>query len=339
MNTKPAIELSDHLTKAPDIRMQESISIIVPIFNERLNIEPLYAEIVAAMAAYEFEIIFVDDGSTDRSHEIYEKITHNDGRVSAIRFGTNYGKSAAYTAGFQAAAGDIVVTMDGDLQDDPTDIPLLLAEIERGYDCVVGWKQNGKSSATKFVLSKLFNTPIRLLSSLKLKDMNCPLKAMKAEVAKGLQIYGSLHRFIPLLTGLKPAQVSQIPVKNRQRLHGSTKYGFNKYAHGFFDFITVYLIQRFTLRPMHLFGGLGGISFMIGFLIDGWLSFQYLFLDIIIDGSTPTLLLGLLLIILGALFTSIGLLGEIMLKNTFALNKNLQYSIKQVFKQTPETEQ
>lgn len=312
--------------------MRETISIIVPIFNERLNIQPVYEEITAALAAYDFEILFVDDGSTDKSFEIYEKITQEDSRVTAIRFSTNFGKAAAYTAGFQAANGDIVVTMDGDLQDDPTDIILLLEEMARGYDCVVGWKKTGKSSLPKFLLSKLFNAPIRLLSPLKLKDMNCPLKAMKVEVAKNLQIYGSLHRYIPLLTGLKPSQVSQVPVKNRQRLHGSTKYGFNKYAHGFFDFITVYLIQRFTLRPMHLFGGLGVISFMIGFLIDGWLSFQYLFLDIVIDGSTPTLLLGLLLIILGALFTSIGLLGEIQLKNTFALNKELQYSIRQVFR-------
>lgn len=313
--------------------MKESISIIVPIFNERLSIEPLYQEIIEAMTAYDFEIIFVDDGSTDKSFEIYEQLTEQDARVTALRFSTNFGKAAAYTAGFQAASGDIVVTMDGDLQDDPTDIPQLLTEIAQGYDCVVGWKKTGKSSLPKFLLSKLFNAPIRLLSPLKLKDMNCPLKAMKVEVAKSLQIYGSLHRYIPLLTGLKPSQVSQIPVKNRQRLHGSTKYGFNKYAHGFFDFITVYLIQRFTLRPMHLFGGLGVLSFMIGFLIDGWLTFQYLFLDIVIDGSTPTLLLGLLLIILGALFTSIGLLGEIQLKNTFALNRELQYSIKQVFKQ------
>ncbi len=313
--------------------MKESISIIVPIFNERLSIEPLYQEIIEAMTAYDFEIIFVDDGSTDKSFEIYEQLTEQDARVTALRFSTNFGKAAAYTAGFQAASGDIVVTMDGDLQDDPTDIPQLLTEMAQGYDCVVGWKKTGKSSLPKFLLSKLFNAPIRLLSPLKLKDMNCPLKAMKVEVAKSLQIYGSLHRYIPLLTGLKPSQVSQIPVKNRQRLHGSTKYGFNKYAHGFFDFITVYLIQRFTLRPMHLFGGLGVLSFMIGFLIDGWLTFQYLFLDIVIDGSTPTLLLGLLLIILGALFTSIGLLGEIQLKNTFALNRELQYSIKQVFKQ------
>lgn len=161
--------------------------------------------------------------------------------------------------------------------------------------------------------------------------MNCPLKAMKAEVAKNLQIYGNLHRYIPLLTGLKPSQVSQVPVKNRERIHGSTKYGFNKYAHSFFDFITVFLIQRFTLNPMHLFGGLGVLSFMIGFFIDGWLTFEYFFFDREIDGATPTLLLGLLLIILGALFTSIGLLGEIQLKNTFALNRNLQYSVKQVF--------
>lgn len=312
--------------------MQESISIIIPIFNERLNIQPLYDEVIEAMTAYDFEIIFVDDGSTDKSFEIYEKITQEDSRVTAIRFSTNYGKAAAYTAGFQAANGDIVVTMDGDLQDDPTDIALLLEEMARGYDCVVGWKKTGKSSFTKFLLSKLFNAPIRLLSSVKLKDMNCPLKAMKAEVAKNLQIYGNLHRYIPLLTGLKPSQVSQVPVKNRQRLHGSTKYGFNKYAHGFFDFITVFLIQRFTLRPMHLFGGLGVISFMMGFLIDGWLSLQYLLWDREIDGSTPTLLFGLLLIILGALFTSIGLLGEIQLKNTFALNKDLQYSVKHVFK-------
>lgn len=312
--------------------MQESISIIVPIFNERLNIEPLYKEVIEALSAYDFEIIFVDDGSSDKSFEIYEKITQQDARVTALRFSTNFGKAAAYTAGFQAANGDIVITMDGDLQDDPTDIPLLLEEMASGYDCVVGWKKTGKSSFTKFLLSKLFNAPIRLLSPLKLKDMNCPLKAMRAEVAKSLQIYGSLHRYIPLLTGLKPSQVSQVAVKNRQRLHGSTKYGFNKYAHGFFDFITVYLIQRFTLRPMHLFGGLGAVSFLIGFLIDGWLTFQYLFLDIVIDGSTPTLLLGLLLIILGALFTSIGLLGEIQLKNTFALNRELQYSIKRVFK-------
>lgn len=312
--------------------MQESISIVIPIFNEKPNVELVYDEVIKTMAPYDFEIIFVDDGSIDKSFEAYQPITDRDDRVSAIRFSTNYGKAAAYTAGFQAARGDIVVTMDGDLQDDPSDIPLLLEEMSKGYEMVVGWKKTGKSSLPKFLLSKLFNAPIRALSQLKLKDMNCPLKAMKAEIAKNLNIYGNLHRYIPLLTGLKPSQVSQVPVKNRDRIHGSTKYGFNKYAHGFFDFITVYLIQRFTLRPMHLFGGLGIFSFLIGFVIDGWLSFQYLFLDRVIDGSTPTLLLGLLLIILGALFTSIGLLGEIQLKNTFALNRTLQYSVKEVYK-------
>ncbi len=169
--------------------------------------------------------------------------------------------------------------------------------------------------------------------------MNCPMRAMKSEIANNLNIYGNLHRYIPLLTGLKQFQVSQIPVKNRDRKHGSSKYGFNKYTHGFFDFITVFLIQRFTLRPMHLFGMLGVFSFLIGFIIDGYLSFEYLFYDRNIDGATPTLLLGLLLIILGALFTSIGLLGEIQLKNTFALNKSLQYSVKQVFKKEGESPQ
>lgn len=317
--------------------MQESISIVIPIFNERLNVEPVYQEVIGVMEPYDFEIIFVDDGSTDKSFEAYQPITEQDDRVSAIRFSTNCGKAAAYTAGFQTARGDIVVTMDGDLQDDPTDILVLLEEMSKGFEMVVGWKKTGKSSLPKFILSKMFNAPIRLLSHLKLKDMNCPLKAMKSEIAKNLNIYGNLHRYIPLLTGLKQSQVSQVPVKNRDRIHGSTKYGFNKYAHGFFDFITVFLIQRFTLRPMHLFGGLGIFTFLIGFIIDGWLSFEYLFFDREIDGATPTLLLGLLLIILGALFTSIGLLGEIQLKNTFALNKTLQYSVKQVYqKQKPE---
>ncbi|MCG8337489.1 MAG: glycosyltransferase family 2 protein [Proteobacteria bacterium] len=312
--------------------MEEKISIVIPIFNEKLNIEPLYQEVIAAMSSFNFEIILVDDGSSDKSYEVYQKLAEKDERVIAIRFTTNCGKAAAYTAGFQLAEGDIVVTMDGDLQDDPTDIPILLEEINKGYEMVVGWKKTGKSSFIKFILSKIFNAPIRLFSSIKLKDMNCPLKAMKSEIAKNLVIYGNLHRYIPLLTGLKSSQVSQVAVKNRDRIHGSTKYGFNKYAHGFFDFITVYLIQRFTLRPMHLFGGLGIISFLIGFFIDGWLSFEYLFFDRVIDGATPTLLLGLLLIILGALFTSIGLLGEIQLKNTFALNKNLQYSVKKIYK-------
>jgi glycosyltransferase involved in cell wall biosynthesis len=318
--------------------MPESISIIIPIFNERPNVDPVYQEVVDVMAPYDFEIIFVDDGSTDKSYEAYQPIAEKDDRVSTIRFSTNYGKAAAYTAGFQAARGDIVVTMDGDLQDDPSDIPLLLEEMSKGYEMVVGWKKTGKSSLPKFILSKIFNAPIRMLSHLKLKDMNCPLKAMKSEIAKNLNIYGNLHRYIPLLTGLKQSQVSQVPVKNRDRIHGSTKYGFNKYAHSFFDFITVFLIQRFTLSPMHLFGGLGIISFLTGFIIDGWLTFDYLFRDREIDGATPTLLLGLLLIILGALFTSIGLIGEMQLKNTFALNKTLQYSVKQVYKNQDETE-
>lgn len=315
-----------------EMNKKQKISIVIPICNEELNIGPLYKEIIDALATYDFEVIFVDDGSTDDSFIMYQKIVEGDERITVIRLQRNFGKAAAYSAGFQEAKGDIVVTMDGDLQDDPSDIPRLLEELSMGFDMVVGWKTTGKSTIVKFILSRILNTFIRIFSGFSLKDMNCPLRAMKIEIAYKLNLYGDLHRYIPYLSGLTANQVSQIPVKNRSRKSGTSKYGFNKYSQGMFDFMAVYLIQRYAYRPMQLFGKIGLLSFVIGFLIDSWLVARF-FLGISkIDDDLPTLLLGILLIIIGVLFGAIGLIGEMQLRNTMALNKGLQYTITNVLR-------
>ena len=308
----------------------EKISIIIPVYNEEENVNPVYDKIKEAFGTLNYELVFIDDGSSDHTWNILETISRSDFRVKAISFQSNYGKAAAYSAGFSMASGDIITTMDGDMQDDPRDLLALIEKLHEGYDAVIGWKYTGKSSWFKYVLSNVFNFFIRIIAKSAIKDLNCPLRAFRREVAKRLNIYGDLHRYIPLLVSSEGYKITQVKVSNYPRIHGKSKYTSKKYLNSFFDFISIYYSIKYSTKPLHFFGKIGLLSFGIGCIIDLWLSVRFFMGGTKIDEDLPTLILGVLLIILGSLFFSIGLLGEIQLRNIYSMNPETKYSIRKI---------
>ncbi len=324
---------SKDITDKKNISLRSSglvyLSVVIPVYNEEGSIGLLYKELVDVLGGWDYELLFVDDGSTDGSFQKLSQLHEADRRVRVIRFRANCGKAAAYTAGFRAAEGRIIVTMDGDLQDDPLDIPKLMKKLDEGYDLVVGWKHTGKSSRATFPLSVLFNATIRIISGLKINDVNCPLRAFRANVAKSLNIYGDLHRYIPILVHGKGLKVTQVKVSNRSRRYGKPKYSYGKYFRSFFDFLTVYFITKYSTRPLHLFGSLGAIPFGIGFLINLWVVLRFAFGGGNIDEDLPTLLLGVLFIIVGTQLASMGLLGEMLVRMRHAPGEDSSYDVEE----------
>ena len=286
----------------------KKISVVIPVHNEQENIAPLAEELAAVLKglAVPAEIIFVDDGSTD---ETAAAVRACDG-VSLVRLRARRGKSAGYRAGFAAATGDVIVTMDGDLQDDPHDLPRLLAALGDGADLVNGAK-TGEHDAGKPLASRLFNWAVRLTSGLRLRDLNCPFKAYRAGLAKSLELHGELFRFIPLLAHLRGFRVAEVPVANRPRRFGRSKFGPGKLLHGLFDLATVLFLYQYNFRPLHLFGSTGLILGTTGFAINLGLSLRYLANGTIGDHK-PLLMAGILLIIVGVQLVSTGLLGELI---------------------------
>src|ERR671934_102704 len=235
------------------------ISVVVPVHNEDRSVELLYDELRSALEplAQEWEMIFVDDGSTDGTFAALTRLHSRAGNVRVVRLRRNFGKAAALVAGFDQARGDTVVTIDGDLQDDPAEIPRLLAKLEEGFDLVSGWKAHRRDPLTRRVLSRIFNRVTSWFSGVRLHDMNCGLKAYRAEVVHGLRLYGELHRFIPVLAHYRGFRIAELPVNHRPREHGRSRYGIERYLRGFLDLLTVSFIGRYRHRPLHLFGGLG----------------------------------------------------------------------------------
>lgn len=290
----------------------KKFSIVIPVFNEAENIVPLYEEIITVVAKItkDFEIIFVNDGSLDRTQEKIELLYKKDKKhVKAIQMRHQSGKAAALHAGFQLAQGEIVFTMDGDLQDDPAEIPQFLAKLDEGYDMVSGWKKNRLDSFVKNKTSKLFNAATNMISHVKLHDHNCGLKAYKAEVVKELDLYGELHRYIPVLVSAKGYQVAEIVVNHRKRHSGKSKYGPLRFIHGFLDLVTVLYITKFKSRPLHLFGYLGLVCFSVGFLFGLYLTLTKIFMQQSI-GDRPLLLLSVMLMIMGVQIGITGLISE-----------------------------
>ncbi len=303
------------------------ISIIIPLFNEEESLRPLYNEIISAvslMQNMEYEIFFIDDGSTDTSLKVIRTLAGLDKNVKYISFRKNYGKSAALALGFKHAAGDVVITMDADLQDDPMEIPNLIAQLEKGYDLVSGWKKKRYDPFIKKYTSRLFNYITGKMSGIMIHDFNCGLKAYRKEVIKNVKVYGEMHRYIPVLARWQGYTVSEIPVKHHARKFGKTKFGISRFFKGFVDLITVMFTTRYTKRPMHLFGFLGALSFMVGFLISLYLSYEWFFNKVALS-NRPLLFLGMLLIIVGIQFFSTGLLGEFMVHSNF---DEREYNIK-----------
>jgi len=293
------------------------VSLIIPLFNEESNVPLLYPKLVEVLEKLgkSFEVIFVDDGSTDGTFEELKKLHAQDNRVRAISFTTNYGKSGGYAAGFEAAVGDVVITMDGDLQDDPADIPKVLEAIEKGADLVVGWKTEGADAVGgKSLPSWIFNRVAQRLTQLKIHDMNCPFKAYRNYVAKtiGQEIYGELFRYQPLIARRKGYKIAEVEVANLPRQHGTSKYGFSKFLRGFLDLFTILFLTRYMMRPLHLFGTVGMITSFIGAAIILALYVNKFITSTPIGNYMPLFILSILMVIFGVQFFSIGLVSEMI---------------------------
>lgn len=287
-----------------------TLSIIVPVYNEAESLPHLKEVIddVLERHGLDAELIFVDDGSRDGSGEILAGFARDDSRIRHFCFRRNLGKSAALDVGFKVARGKYVVTMDADLQDDPNEIPNLIAKLEEGFDMVSGWKRKRHDPPSKTIPSRFFNFTARLTSGIRIHDFNCGLKIYRREVVKTVQLYGELHRFIPILAHSQGWRVGELVVQHHPRRWGKTKYGIMRFLYGTLDLLTVLFITRFAARPMHLFGAFGLGSLLVGFAILVWLSVQW-FMGVPI-GNRPLFFLGILAMILGVQFFSIGLLGE-----------------------------
>ncbi len=336
---RPARIPDEGLSPSSRDDLETHLSIIVPVFNEEENIEVLHEKISDCMssAEYDWELLVVDDGSTDATYERLAGIRARDSHLRVVRLRRNFGKSAAYSAGFDHARGGIVVTMDGDLQDDPAEIPLLLSEIAKGHDLVVGWKHEGKGPIGKSLPSRLFNIAVRFSTGITLHDFNCPFKAYRREVLDEIDIHGSLYRYIPVLAHAQGFKLTEVPISNHPRIHGRSKYGASRYMRGMLDLLTVTFITRFAHRPLHLWGGSGIAVGMIGFFIllffagahvlhgAGWLPDNTWNIH-----DRPALSLGILLMLIGTQFFSIGLLGELFISSGGRRRRDPEYRIRTI---------
>ena len=300
-----------------------SISVVVPVYNEHESLRSLRNAVRQVSEDLPqvgpLHIIFVDDGSTDGSWQIIADMAKDDPNITSIRLRRNFGKAAALDIGVHEAKSDIIITMDADLQDDPTEIPNFLRKLDEGYDVVSGWKEVRKDRAEKTLPSKLFNYVTSTLTGVKLKDMNCGFKAYRREVFDSIALYGELHRYIPVLADSIGYRIGEIPVKHHERKFGLSKYGFKRYSRGFIDLLTTLMITRYDRRPGHLFGGVGLLLSIIGAVVLTYLTVIKLAFGTSI-GERPLLLLGLLLVIVGGQLLLFGMLSELIIHRTEPLN-------------------
>ena len=314
-------------------RRQEDLdlSVVIPVFNEEENLLELYGKLkeVLERTGRSYELIFVDDGSTDRSLEILKSIHEIDRRVKVIRFRKNFGQTAVLSAGFDHAKGKIIVTMDADLQNDPEDIPLLLGKIEEGYDVVSGWRADRKDPISKKIPSRISNWLASKLTGLKLHDFGCTLKAYRKEIIKNVRLYGDHHRYIPALASWQGAKIAEVKVRHHPRKHGKSKYGFKRLLRGFLDLIVVKFLVDYSTRPMHFFGILGLLLILGGFILGLSLVIERFLFHISLS-DRPLLLLAVLLIIVGLQFLMIGLIGELVIRTYFETHKKPTYVIEEV---------
>lgn len=304
----------------------KSISVIVPLYNEKETVAALYAGIREELEAggQEFEVIFADDGSTDGSIEVLRRLQEGDARVRIIRLRRNFGKSAALSAGFRMASGEVIVTLDADLQDRPSEIRKLLERLEEGYDLVSGWKHRRQDPLGKRLSSRIFNTVTAVLTGVPLHDINCGLKVYRREVIEEIKVYGEMHRFIPVLASYRGFRVAEVPVEHSPRVYGRSKYGAARYLGAFFDLLTVVMLTRYSSKPLHIFGILGMLLVSVGLAIEAYLSAGWLFGRWIED--RPLFLLGILLLIIGIQFIFFGLLAEMI---AYASRRDDDYSIEE----------
>jgi glycosyltransferase involved in cell wall biosynthesis len=307
-----------------------SLSVVIPVYNESESLEDLYIELTTVLKKLKksYEIIFVDDGSDDNSLEILENLHNKDKRVQVISLRRNFGQSAAFSAGFDYASGEIIVTLDADLQNDPSDIPKLLGKIEEGYEMVVGWREDRKDDLlTRIIPSKVANKLICLVVGTNLHDHGCSLKAFRSEVVKNIKLYGEMHRFIPALASWIGVKICEVSVNHEPRKAGKSKYGLMRTFKVALDLITVKFLIDYANRPIHIFGFLGAACLLAGTAIGAYLSILKLFFDQPLS-DRPMLFLVILLIIFGFQLITLGLLGEMLMRTYYESQNKPIYMIK-----------
>ncbi|KKL57254.1 hypothetical protein LCGC14_2237250 [marine sediment metagenome] len=305
---------------------QKELSIIIPLFNEEKNLASLYSELKSALKSFgkSYEIIFIDDGSADNSWSVLERLHAADKDIKGIQFRKNSGKAAALSAGFKYAQGKVIITMDADLQDDSGEIPKFIKKLDEGYDLVSGWRFERQDPISKTLPSKIFNYLTSRLTRIRIHDFNCGFKAYRQGVIKDIELYGELHRYIPVLAHWKGYKVGEMKVKHHPRAHGKSKYGMVRLFRGFTDLLTVTFLTRYMKKPLHLFGAVGLLLFLLGLIVNVYFVVLW-FLGQGIWGR-PLLLLGVLLMLIGFQVISTGLIGEIIVSSRGRTDD--EYSIK-----------
>jgi len=309
---------------------QTEISVVVPAYNEAENVRPLYDQIRATLDGMQrpYEVIFVDDGSDDGTYGELEQIAAQDGRVKVIKLRANFGQTAALDAAIKSSSGDVVVAMDADLQNDPADIPRLLAKLDEGYDCVSGWRRTRRDPALKRFISRGANLLRKIFIRDRIHDSGCTLKAYRREAFEGVDLYGEMHRFIPALLQWRGYRITELEVAHHPRRFGKTKYNMVRVIKGLLDMMVVSFWMRFSARPMHLFGALGILMGLSGFVLATYLAVLKLGWGEEL-ASRPLLTLAVLLIILGVQFTIFGVLADIMVKIFYSRDRIRPYTIAQ----------
>jgi len=289
-----------------------SITAVVPAFNEVESLPEMHAELVAALeqCGRPWDVVYVDDGSRDGTDGVIERLAASDARVAGVILRRNFGKSAALATGFRQARGDWVLTLDADLQDDPAELPKLVAALESGYDLVSGWKQNRRDPVTKTVPSRLFNAVTSWVAGIRLHDFNCGLKLYRREVVEAIEVYGELHRFMPALAHWRGFRVGEVPVRHRPRRFGKSKFGPARFINGFLDLMAAAFISTSALKPLHVFGRIGILFLLVGCLPGIFFVGQYLHHEPL--RVRPLMLLGVGMVLVGIQFVLMGLLGEMI---------------------------
>ena len=314
------------------------LTVVVPVRNEAASIAELHRELFETLTAWgrSFEIIVVDDGSTDESFEILTRLQSADANLRVIRFRRNFGQTAAFAAGFDHARGRYIVTMDGDLQNDPADIPAMVAALEQGADIVCGWRKERQDPFfSRRMPSTMANALISIVTAVRLHDYGCSLKAFRAEIVKPMKLYGEMHRFLPAIASEQTSNIDEMVVRHRPRKYGRSKYGIGRTIRVVLDLLTVKFLLTYSTRPLQIFGLIGGVMGLVGFVISAWLAFERLIGAMSLNQHGPLLLFGILLIFTGVQLVTLGLLAELQARTYHESQNKPTYVIREIRQTLP----